>query len=87
MVSLELILVTDKLSLNVALNGYNMSWAPKHGILTEYKSNGLDMLPFLTTSDKEFEFVDNLTIIEVRSTMRVNLHKTLSLIIRLVVSV
>lgn len=52
---------TDKLSLNVALNGYNMSWAPKHGILTEYKSNGLDMLPFLTTSDKEFEFVDNLT--------------------------
>lgn len=53
--------INDNIALNVSLNGYNMNWAPQHGIITEYTVNGVDVLPQLTTSDKEVEFVDEIS--------------------------
>lgn len=53
--------IGDNLGVNVALTGYNMNWAPKHGILTEYTVDGIDQLPSMTTYDKEVEFVDEMS--------------------------
>ena len=40
----------------VAMN--NLNYAPKKSVITESKSNGIDMLPLMTTHDKETEYVD-----------------------------
>lgn len=53
--------LSESISLYGELNAINMSYSPKKGELTEASYNGIDVLPGLTTSDKEVEFVDELT--------------------------
>ncbi len=51
----------DKMSFFAELNSMNMSYSPKKAEWTELTYNGKDMLPNLTTSEKEVEFVDEIT--------------------------
>ncbi len=51
----------DKMSFFAELNSVNMSYSPKKAEFTELTYNGEDMLPDLTTSVKEVEFVDEVT--------------------------
>jgi hypothetical protein len=53
--------LNDKLGIFAEINTVNQSYAPKKGELTEASYNGKDMLPDLTTSQKEIEFVDKIT--------------------------
>ncbi len=53
--------LNDKMSMFAELNSVNMSYAPKKAEYTELTYNGKDMLPDLTTSIKEIEFVDKIT--------------------------
>jgi len=53
--------LSDNISLFGELNTINMSYAPTKGEITEATYNGTDVLPDMTTSDKEVEFVDELT--------------------------
>ncbi len=53
--------ISDFMSFFAEVNMVNMSYAPTKGEVTEATYNGVDMLPNLTTSDKEVEFVDSYT--------------------------
>ena len=53
--------LSESISLFGELNAINMSYAPKKGEITEATYNGTDVLPDMTTSDKEVEFVDEVT--------------------------
>jgi len=53
--------VNDNLSYFAELQMTSLSYAPKKGEFTEYSINGTDVLPDLTTSEKEIEFVDSYT--------------------------
>ncbi|RLD60921.1 MAG: hypothetical protein DRJ05_03670 [Bacteroidetes bacterium] len=53
--------ISDFMSFFAEINMVNMSYAPTKGEVTEATYNGVDMLPNLTTSDKEVEFVDSYT--------------------------
>lgn len=53
--------LSESISLYGELNAINMSYAPKKGEIKEATYNGIDILPDMTTSEKEFEFVDELT--------------------------
>lgn len=54
--------LSDQLSIFCELNAISLSHAPSKGLMTEASFNGIDMLPNLTTSEKEIEFVDTYTI-------------------------
>ncbi len=54
--------LNEKMSFFSELNMVNLSYAPEKGQVTEATFNGTDMLPELTTSEKEIEFVDSYTI-------------------------
>lgn len=51
--------LNDNMSLFGEINLVNLSYAPTKGELTEATNNGIDMLPDLSTSEKEKEFVDS----------------------------
>jgi len=53
--------LNDKMSFFAELNSVNMSYSPNKAEFTELTYNGTDMLPDLTTSMKEIEFVDEIT--------------------------
>jgi hypothetical protein len=53
--------ISDNMSLFGEINMVNMSYAPKKGEITEATYNGTDLLPDMTTRDKEIEFVDSYT--------------------------
>lgn len=53
--------LSDNMSLFGEINMINMSYAPTKGEVTEVTYNGADMLPDMTTSVKEIEFVDSYT--------------------------
>lgn len=54
--------MNDNMSFFAEINMVNMSYAPTKGEITEATINGTDMLPDMTTSVKEIEFVDSITI-------------------------
>lgn len=53
--------INDMISIFVEINTINQSYAPKKGELTEATYNGDDLLPNLTISQKEYEFVKEIT--------------------------
>ncbi|MDT8392691.1 MAG: outer membrane beta-barrel protein [Bacteroidales bacterium] len=53
--------LSDAMGLFAELNMVNMSYAPKKGELVEATYNGADLLPDMTTREKEIEFVKELT--------------------------
>jgi outer membrane protein W len=53
--------LNEKLSLFGELNLVSLEYAPKKGVYTEYKKNGIDQLPTMTRAEKEVEFVDSYT--------------------------
>jgi hypothetical protein len=53
--------LSDNMSLFGELNMINMSYAPTKGELIEVTDNGIDELPYMTTNEKEIEFVDSYT--------------------------
>lgn len=52
--------LSDRLSLFGEVNLISMSYAPTRGELVEATDNGMDVLPFLPTSEKELELVDEI---------------------------
>lgn len=54
--------VNEKLDLFAELKLISMSYAPSKGLVTKYIVNDVDELPFLTTEEKEVEFVDEFSI-------------------------
>ena len=46
------------------INIVSMNYSPKKGMIIEYKLNGVDMTNSLTTSEREVEFVDEVTFSE-----------------------
>lgn len=55
----------DNMSLFGEMGMINMSYAPTRGEVTEATLNGADMLPGMTTNEREIEFVDNYTAVGV----------------------
>lgn len=53
--------INDKMALFGEIQAINMSYSPTKGKLTELTEAGVDLLPELTTSEKETEFVDSHT--------------------------
>jgi hypothetical protein len=53
--------LTEKLSFTAGIKAIGLSSAPKKGELTSYKENGVDMMNTLSTSEREVEFVDNMS--------------------------
>jgi opacity protein-like surface antigen len=53
--------VSDKLSIIAELNFRDQKLAPKEGSVTKYTINGQDRLSSLSVSDKQIEFVNELT--------------------------
>jgi outer membrane protein W len=53
--------LNDKVALFGEINAVNMSYAPSYGKAIEASYNGVDALPDMTTSDKEFEFLNSYT--------------------------
>ncbi|MEO7991665.1 MAG: outer membrane beta-barrel protein [Chryseolinea sp.] len=53
--------LNDKLSLFGELNMVNLSYAPKKGEFVKATSDGVDILPDASVSDKEIDFVDSYT--------------------------
>lgn len=53
--------LNDNMSIFAEINTINQSYAPKKGEITELTVDGDDMLPDLTTSQKETEFVKEVT--------------------------
>lgn len=54
-------MLNEKISLFGEINAVNMSYAPSRGKVTEASFNGVDALPNMTTSEKEFEYVNSYT--------------------------
>lgn len=53
--------INDNISIFGEIDLVNLSYSPTKGELTESTLNGVDQLPFTTTSVKEIEFVDSYT--------------------------
>ena len=53
--------INDLISLYMDVNTVNLSYAPTKGEIVELTNNGTDLLPNLTTYDKETEFVKEYT--------------------------
>lgn len=53
--------LNDNITLFGEIDMVNMSYAPTKGEITKATYNGVDGLPDMTTSEKEFEFVDSYT--------------------------
>ena len=53
--------INDKLSFFGELNMINLSFAPTKGIKTDFRIDGVDMLPSLPTRQKETEYLDSFT--------------------------
>jgi len=53
--------INDMMSVFAELNMVSLSYAPKKGKTTEYKINGIDQLPTMTTNEKETKFVKETT--------------------------
>ena len=53
--------INDKLSFFGELNMINLSYGPTKGIKTDFRIDGVDMLPSLTTRQKETEYLDSFT--------------------------
>ncbi len=53
--------LSDKMAFFGEINMVNMSYAPTKGKVTEATYNGVDELPYMTTREKEAEFVDSYT--------------------------
>ncbi len=53
--------LNDKMAFFGEINMVNMSYAPTKGEVTEATKNGADVLPGMTTREKETEFVDSYT--------------------------
>ncbi len=53
--------LNDKMSFFGELNMISLQYSPKKGEIIEATYNGTDVLPSLTTSEKEIEFVDSYT--------------------------
>jgi hypothetical protein len=53
--------LSDKMSFFGEINMVNMSYAPTKGIVTEASYNGADLLPDMTTNEKETEYVKTYT--------------------------
>jgi len=53
--------LNEKISLFGEINAVNMSYAPSKGKVTEANFNGVDDLPNMTTSEKEFEYLNSYT--------------------------
>ncbi len=53
--------LNDFMALFAEINMVNLSYAPTKGEITEATYNGIDVLPDLTTSDKETDFVNSYT--------------------------
>lgn len=51
-------ILNDQISLFGEASLVSLSYSPKKGEITKYNEDGVDMLPSLTTQDKETEFVD-----------------------------
>lgn len=51
----------NKMSFFSELNMINLSYAPAKGKTTEAFHNGVNVLPYMTVSEKEIEFVDSYT--------------------------
>ena len=54
--------INDKLSFFGELNMINLSYAPTKGIKTDFRIDGVDMLPSLPTRQKETEYLDSFTV-------------------------
>ncbi|MCH8555239.1 MAG: porin family protein [Schleiferiaceae bacterium] len=54
--------LSDKISLFGELNMINLSHAPTKGEITKLNMNGTNLLPDMTTNEREIEFVDVVTI-------------------------
>jgi hypothetical protein len=52
---------SQQFSFFIEANGIAHSWAPKNGEITEYEENGHDELGSLSVSEREVEFVDQVT--------------------------
>lgn len=50
--------LTEKLSISAGITAIGMNYSPKRGEITKYTENGVDMLSQLSTSEREYEFVD-----------------------------
>lgn len=53
--------INDKLSFFGEINMTNLSYAPNRGEIIESSNNGVDQLPFMTTKEKQTDFVDSYT--------------------------
>jgi hypothetical protein len=53
--------LTKKLSFTAGIKAIGLCAAPKRGEFTSYKENGVDKLYTLSTSEREVEFVDNVS--------------------------
>ena len=53
--------INDKLSFFGELNMINLSYGPTKGIKTDFRIDGVDMLPSLPTRQKETEYLDSFT--------------------------
>ena len=54
--------INDKLSFFGELNMINLSYGPTKGIKTDFRIDGVDMLPSLPTRQKETEYLDSFTV-------------------------
>ncbi|MCW3102898.1 MAG: hypothetical protein JWO09_1338 [Bacteroidetes bacterium] len=54
-------LLNPKLAIFAGLDMISQSWGPKRGILTRYEIDGVDMIPNMSPSQKEIDFLDNYT--------------------------
>lgn len=54
--------LSDKMSFFGEINMINMAYAPTNGEIIESTSDGVNVLPLLTTAEIETEFVDSYTI-------------------------
>lgn len=52
----------ENVNLFAEISLMNLSYAPSKSLLTKDEVNGVDRLPFMTTSQKEGEYVDSYTI-------------------------
>lgn len=53
--------VKDNVNFFAEINLVNLSYAPSKSLITKDEVNGVDRLPFMTTSQKEGEYVDSYT--------------------------
>jgi outer membrane protein W len=55
-------LIAKRINVFVEINNTNANFAPNKAVIYEATSNGVDILPFLSTSEKEVQYLDKVTI-------------------------